>query len=128
MRGGQRQAISLVERLSGAILFARPGAPLLREASERQLDVHPLSFRALAKAARQVDLVHAHDARAHTLAAIAGGAPLVVSRRVAFPLQRGVLSSWQYGHAALSLRVSHLVAGEFPESGSPRPQICVLAQ
>jgi len=126
MRGGQRQAIYLVERLSGAILFARPGAPLLREASERQLDVHPLSFRALAKAARQVDLVHAHDARAHTLAAIAGGAPLVVSRRVAFPLKRGVLSSWKYAHAALYLAVSQFVADRLTEAGIPGQKIRVV--
>jgi len=126
MRGGQRQAIYLVERLSGAILFARPGAPLLQEASERQLDVHPLSFRALAKAARQVDLVHAHDARAHTLAAIAGGAPLVVSRRVAFPLKRGVLSSWKYAHAALYLAVSQFVADRLTEAGIPGEKIRVV--
>ncbi len=126
MRGGQWQAIYLVEHLSDATLLARPGSPLLREATKRELEVRPLSFRALATAAKQVDLVHAHDARAHTLSAIAGGAPLVVSRRVAFPLKRGVLSGWKYAHAAMYLAVSQFVADRLTEAGIPGEKIRVV--
>src|SRR5271166_1573559 len=78
MRGGQWQALYLIERLKDATLLARAGSPLLQEAQARCLDVRELSFPALARLARQVDVVHAHDARAHTLAAmgaaVAGGA------------------------------------------------------
>ena len=37
-----------------------------RKRRRRKLDVRALTFRALAAAAKQADLVHVHDARAHT--------------------------------------------------------------
>src|SRR4051794_30227732 len=108
MRGGQWQALYLVERLTGAVLLARAGSPLLEEAARRKLDVRALSLAALARAAKQTDLVHAHDARAHTLAALAASAPLlaaraplVVSRRVAFPVKRGFFSRRKYACAKM---------------------------
>ena len=101
MRGGQWQALYLIERLTDAVLLARAGSPLFEEAARRNLDVRALTFRALTAAAKQADLVHAHDARSHTLTAIAGVAPLVVSRRVAFPVKRGFFSLWKYARATL---------------------------
>jgi Glycosyl transferases group 1/Glycosyltransferase Family 4 len=53
-------------------------------------------------------LIHAHDARAHTLALL-GGKPAVVSRRVAFPVRRGVGSRWKYARAAHYIAVSQCV-------------------
>src|ERR1700688_4824325 len=103
MRGGQWQALYLVERLPEPILLAPGNAPLVQEAQEakkRKLDVRPLSFVRLVKLARQVMLTHAHDARAHTLAAMAGAAPLIVSRRVGFPVNRSLASRWKYSRAA----------------------------
>src|SRR5271168_3873736 len=94
MRGGQWQVIYLVERLRDATLLAREDSALFLEARKRGLDVRPLSFIALARLARSYDLVHAHDARAHTLAAAIPGIHLVVSRRVAFPIGRVILSRW----------------------------------
>ena len=115
MRGGQWQALYLVERLADAILLARKGSPLFEEASRRKLDVRPLGLRRLAWAARRAELVHAHDARAHALAAVVGGAPLVVSRRVAFPIKRGFFSLWKYAHGAMYLAVSKFVAARLIE-------------
>src|SRR6266404_1307851 len=116
MRGGQWQALYLIERLTGAVLLARDGSPLLREAARRKLDVRALSLASLTAAAKETDLVHAHDARAHTLAALALGAPLlaaraplVVSRRVAFPIQRGFFSRQKYACAKMYLAVSRFV-------------------
>ena len=126
MRGGQWQALYLVERLSGATLLARAGSPLFAEASRRKLDVRELSLVALAAAAKQADLVHAHDARAHTMAAIASGVPFVVSRRVAFPVKRGFLSRQKYGRASLFLAVSKFVAGQLAEAGVPESKIRVV--
>lgn len=117
MRGGQWQALYLVERLTDAVLLARAGSPLFDEAARRKLDVRALTFRALTAGAKQADLVHVHDARSHTLAAIAGVAPLVVSRRVAFPVKRGFVSLWKYARAALYLAVSQYVAARLMDAG-----------
>ena len=117
MRGGQWQALYLIERLTDAVLLARAGSPLFEEAARRKLDVRALTFRALAAAAKQADLVHAHDARSHQLAAIVGGPPLVVSRRVAFPVKRGFFSLWKYARAALYIAVSKYVAARLLDAG-----------
>jgi glycosyl transferase family 1/glycosyl transferase family 4 len=126
MRGGQWQALYLVERLTDAVLLARAGSPLFEEAARRKLNVRALSFRALAMAAREADLVHVHDARAHTLAAIAGVAPLVVSRRVAFPVKRGFYSLWKYARAALYLAVSKYVVARLMDAGIRGAKIRVV--
>ena len=126
MHGGQWQALYLVERLSDAVLLARAGSPLYAEAARRKLNVRALSFRALAMAAREADLVHVHDARAHTLAAIAGVAPLVVSRRVAFPVKRGFFSLWKYARAALYLAVSKYVVARLMDAGIRGAKIQVV--
>lgn len=55
------------------------------------------------------DLVHAHDARAHTQAWLRRRRPLVVSRRVAFPVKTGVLSRWKYAAAARYIAISEYV-------------------
>lgn len=126
MRGGQWQVLYLIERLPDAALLARAGSPLFEEAARRRLDVRALSFRALAAAAKQADLVHVHDARSHTLAVVAGVAPLVVSRRVAFPVKRGFVSSWKYARAALYLAVSRYVAACLKDAGIQETQIRVV--
>lgn len=53
------------------------------------------------------DIVHAHDAHAHTLALIAKSffnakAKLVVSRRVDFPVKNNMLSAWKYNSKHIS--------------------------
>ena len=126
MRGGQWQALYLVERLTDAVLLARAGSPLFEEATRRKLDLRALTFRALSAAAKQADLVHVHDARSHTLAAIAGGAPLVVSRRVAFPVKRGFFSLWKYARAALYIAVSKYVAAQLMDAGIRGAKIRVV--
>ena len=126
MRGGQWQALYLIERLTDAVLLVRAGSPLFEEATRRKLDVRAMTFRALSAAARQADLVHVHDARSHTLAAIAGGAPLVVSRRVAFPVKRGFFSLWKYARAALYIAVSKYVAARLMDAGIRGSKIRVV--
>jgi hypothetical protein len=126
LRGGQWQALYLIERLSDAVLLARAGSPLFEEAARRKLDIRALSFRALAAGARQADLVHVHDARAHTMAALSGIAPLIVSRRVAFPVKRGFLSGRKYARATLYLAVSNYVAARLMEAGVPGDKIRVV--
>jgi glycosyltransferase involved in cell wall biosynthesis len=123
MGGGQWQALYLIERLAEAALLAPAGSPLFQEACKRGMDVHPLTFSALLSAARRADLVHVHEARAHTLAALAGGAPVVVARRVHFPVRRSIGSRWKYGRAALYVAVSKFVASSLEASGVPKSLI-----
>jgi glycosyltransferase involved in cell wall biosynthesis len=111
MGGGQWQVIYLLERLPGAALLAR--GPLVEQARRRGIDARPLSFAALVRGARGFDLIHAHDARAHTLAVFAGAGPLVVSRRVGFPVR----SRWKYSRAARFIAVSKFVANKLMEAG-----------
>src|SRR5580693_10075929 len=106
MRGGQWQVLRLMEGLRGedvdGTLLAPPQSPLSDRARALQLDVRPLGLWALYRLARQVDLVHAHDAHTHTLAAALVRAPLLVSRRVAFPIR----SRWKYRRASRYAAVS----------------------
>jgi hypothetical protein len=120
MGGGQWQALYLMERLAEAAMLAPAGSPLFEEASKRGMDVQPLTFSALISAARRADLVHVHEARAHTFAALAGAAPLVVARRVHFPVRRSLASRWKYGRAAVYLAVSKFVASSLEASGVPK--------
>lgn len=112
MQGGQWQVLYLVERLQGATLLTR------RDGS--------LTLARLAKLARESDLVHAHDARAHTLAAMVKGAPLVVSRRVAFPVKTSALSRWKYAQAAIYLAISKFVGGKLREASVPDEKIRIV--
>jgi glycosyltransferase involved in cell wall biosynthesis len=127
MRGGQWQVLRLVEGLlaSGVdtSLAAPPEAPLYRIARERGLPVRPLGFSALTQCA---DLVHAHDARSHALAVALARAPVVVSRRVAFPIRDGLLSRWKYRSAAHFVAVSHFVRDGMVERGIPAGKISVV--
>ncbi len=126
MRGGQWQALRLIDGLRRegfeCTLLAARGSPLLQKARDTGLDARPLSWWALARISRQADLVHAHDARSHTLAAMLGGAPLVVSRRVAFPLR----SRWKYRRANRYFAVSQFVKRIMVEGGVPEERISVV--
>jgi glycosyltransferase involved in cell wall biosynthesis len=126
MRGGQWQVLRLIQGLADSgvesTLLARAGGRLFAAAQERGLQVEPLTWMRAAQAARRHDLVHAHDARSHTLAAVSGGAPLVVARRVAFPLR----SQWKYRRAARIIAVSEYVKKIVIESGVPAGRIVVV--
>jgi phosphohistidine swiveling domain-containing protein len=74
----------------------------------------------------EADIIHVHDARAHTLAAMFADKPFVVSRRVAFPLQRGWLSKWKYRRAKRFLAVSHFVAEQLMSGGIAREKIDIV--
>jgi glycosyltransferase involved in cell wall biosynthesis len=126
MRGGQWQVLRLIEGLLAqgveCALLARKNSPLFREARQRGWKVSGLSLARLALEARRYDLVHAHDARSHTMAAVTGGSSLVVARRVAFPAG----SAWKYQHAAHYIAVSRFVARVLREAGVPPARISVV--
>jgi glycosyltransferase involved in cell wall biosynthesis len=130
MRGGQYQALYLVEGLSArghaCTLLAREDGALYAEAHRGGLDVRPFRLVEVHRHLREADIVHVHDARGHTFAAIARARPLVVSRRVAFPVGRNPASRWKYAQAVLYLAVSRFVAGRLREAGVPEEKIRVV--
>ena len=113
MRGGQCQVLSLIDELRAHAV----DQTLLGPFGE------PFSIPRLRASC---DLVHAHCAKSHTLAALFARAPLVVSRRVAFPIKRGLLSRWKYSRPVLFLAVSNYVAGKLMEAGVPSRKIEVV--
>lgn len=79
--------------------------------------------------AERVDVVHAHTAHAVAVGAIATlgtRVPLVVSRRVDFPLRRNAGTRWKYGRAAAIVAISHAVAGVLRRGGVDASRIAVV--
>jgi len=126
MRGGQWQVLRLVEGLAAAgvesTLLARRDAPLYVAARKQGWRVEPLGVTRALGCLRGHQLIHAHDARSHTLGAFLRGRPLVVSRRVSFP----VGSRWKYGRARRYLAVSEFVKQVLMEGGVPEAKISVV--
>src|SRR5579863_101041 len=121
MRGGQWQVLLLMEELArrGAeqTLLARQGAPLSIAATAAGFELAPWNVPAVRDFRTRADLVHAHDARSHTVAALFGGRPLVVSRRVAFPVGRSPFSVWKYRRPRVFLAVSEFVKKQLIAGG-----------
>jgi len=126
MRGGQWQVLRLVEGLAAAgvesTLLAREGAPLYTAARKQGWRVEPLGITRAMGCLRGHSLIHAHDARSHSLGAFLRGRPLVVSRRVSFP----VGSRWKYGRARRYLAVSEFVKKVLMRGGVPEEKISVV--
>ena len=117
-RGGEQQIAWLHQRLAARgvrqRLVCAAGSELARRAARAGADVveapgrggaDPRFARALARASAGA-LVHAHDPNAHAAAVLARAlfrspAPVVLSRRVAFPIGRGALTRWKYDHPAI---------------------------
>lgn len=128
MRGGQWQALMLMRALArrGHLqrLLGRAGSPLLDRAQRDGVATTPLRPGLRLPAA---DIIHAHDAGAHTAAVSrARSAPLVVARRVAFPVRRGWLSRQKYGRADHYIAVSRYVARELQHAGIAEDRISVI--
>jgi len=125
MRGGQWQVYRLVAGLHRegvqCTLLARPESPLLEMARRAGLPAEALGVRRAIRLGQAYDLVHAHDARSHTLGMLAGK-PLVVSRRVAFPVR----SHWKYARARHYLAVSRFVRAVLLAGGVPEEKISVV--
>lgn len=129
MRGGQWQVLRLMDGLRNVghenVLLARTGSPLALEAGGRGIETHGLTLLSVARLSH-AGIMHAHDARSHTAAALAGRGPLVVSRRVAFPVHENPLSHWKYRRAARYIAVSHFVERMLIQAGIEAPKISVI--
>lgn len=127
LRGGQYQVLLLLRLLRTAghesILMARADGPLFARASELGFETVRASVWQLRCLSAGFDLVHVHDARAHTWAALAARKRFVVARRVAFPVSRSPLSKIKYARATRFLAVSEFVSGELKAAGVPGSKI-----
>ena len=126
MRGGQWQVLRLIGGLSAAgiesTLLARAEGPLFAAAHKQGWRVEPLGLTRAVRELRNHDLVHAHDARTHTLGTLLRSRPLVVARRVAFP----VGSRWKYGKARRYIAVSEFVKNVLVAGGVAPEKISVV--
>jgi glycosyltransferase involved in cell wall biosynthesis len=143
-RGGEHQLLLLLRGLdagSPALTVCQPASPLATALTEAGAPVLPLAMRgslhlgaawAIRRAIRAhgITLVHAHTSHAHGLAALAcrgTGVPLVVTRRVDFPLKRGWFSRWKYVAAVTRYAaVSHAVARVLAAGGVAPERIEVI--
>jgi len=126
-RGGQWQVLALLQGLgAGSTLLTASDSPLMKAARDRGIDAQPLNMLSIATLSKRADLTHAHDARSHTWAATLSGCPLVVSRRVAFPVGPSFLSRWKYGRAERYLAVSEHVKRTLVEDEVPETKISVV--
>jgi glycosyltransferase involved in cell wall biosynthesis len=143
-RGGERQALWLAvemrRRGHTSVVAARLGEPMAIRAAEAGLavvDCQPateLDPRAAWRLRRdllawRIGVVHAHTAHAVAIGALATlgtGVPLVVSRRVDFPLRANVGTRWKYGRAASIVAVSNAVANVLVAGGIARDRIAVV--
>lgn len=127
-RGGERQTLWLATELArrghGSPIGARPTEPLAARARDAGLTVIPCAplfeadplaaarlRRAIAR--HRIDIVHAHTAHAAALGALAtlgSRVPLVVARRVDFPLRDNLGTRLKYGRARAIVAVSGAVA------------------
>jgi glycosyltransferase involved in cell wall biosynthesis len=151
-RGGQRQVFLLATGLRDlgyrTLIVAPAGSPLIRRADQAGIPTYRLTLRGewdirsareLRAVAREwnASIVHAHDARSHSIARLAllgaRKTRLVVTRRVAFPPKQ-VRLKYKYGvdqFIAISQAVkSVMVKAGVPEkrievvySGVPAPQV-----
>lgn len=107
MQGGQWQVLYLLRGLR------ERGHEVALEA-RGELAAIAGSERFPRRLAGRPDIIHAHDARAHTQAWLRRLQPLVVSRRVAFPIGRGVFSRCKYAAARHYVAISQCVRQQLP--------------
>jgi glycosyltransferase involved in cell wall biosynthesis len=130
MRGGQWQVLRLMKGLAArgeeTLLMAREDGVLISRARAAGLAVRPFSLLALPQLSRQFDLVHAHDSHSHGFAAMFPRVPIVVSRRVAFPVRKGFLTRRKYARADVYIAVSRYVANLLADGDIPEHKIEVV--
>jgi glycosyltransferase involved in cell wall biosynthesis len=142
-RGGQRQvfllAMGLRDRGYRTLIVAPTGSPLIRRAEKAGLPTYRLTLRGEwdIRSARELravatewsaDVVHAHDARSHSIARLAllgkRNTRLVVTRRVAFPPKQ-VRLKYRHGVDAF-IAISQAVKSVMVKAGVPENRIEVV--
>ena len=142
-RGGQNQALLMLEGLNArdhvAELVSPEGSALGERAEARGATVHHVSSHLYRISAagkiselvktNQFDLVHANEAHAVTAAWLARAhrrIPLVISRRVGYPLGKNWITRSRYAAATRILPISNWVAERLTSSGIPSEKMTVV--
>ena len=142
-RGGQRQVFLLSTGLRDmgyrTLVVAPAGSPLIRRAERAGLPTYRLTLRGEwdLRSARELravatewkaDIVHAHDARSHSIGRIAllgkRKTRLVVTRRVAYPPKQ-VRLKYRYGIDAF-IAISNAVRQVMVKAGVPANKVEVV--
>jgi glycosyltransferase involved in cell wall biosynthesis len=142
-RGGQRQVFLLATGLRDlgyrTLVVAPTGSPLIRRAEHAGLPTYRLTMRGEwdIRSARELravtsewkaDIVHAHDARAHSIARLAllgkRKTRLIVTRRVAFTPKQ-VRLKYRHGIDAF-IAISNAVKAVMVKAGVPSDRIDVV--
>ncbi len=120
-RGGEQQAAYLVGQLNEmqttCVLLCPTDAPIIQRFKNSNLKIETFKKGAsinlsLARQIKklcqkhQIDLIHTHDSRAHTAAFLSAWlfgnkCPLVISRRVDFPVSSSWFSHLKYNHSSI---------------------------
>jgi glycosyltransferase involved in cell wall biosynthesis len=142
-RGGQHQALLLLQGLRerghdpeliavrDSLLASRAveiGAPVHVADPKRRRLTAALQIRKLVRD-RGIDLVHANEPHALSSAWLARAhrvVPIVISRRIALPLSKGLFSLARYRAAARVVAVSHFVEQSVIQSGLPADRVSVI--
>jgi len=130
-RGGEQQAayLAIALKMSGInqLVLCPAESVLSAKMKEAHIPVSTYSSRGLLnlKLARRIttlcgenkfDIIHCHDSHAHSAAVLSAAVfnnkvPMIVSRRVDFPVSGNFLSRWKYNHPAVKkiLCVSEMI-------------------
>jgi hypothetical protein len=128
MRGGQWQSLYLARGLRerGVPVRMLVRGELGTAARAEGFDAQNWGLAAMCRLSRWAEVAHTQDARSHTVAALVSRCPLVVSRRVAFPLRGSAPSRWKYRRAARYIAVSRFVAARLADAGVLADRIAVV--
>jgi glycosyltransferase involved in cell wall biosynthesis len=143
-RGGESQLHLLVRGLPAAwptLTVCQPASPLAEALGRESLPCAGLAMGGqldvaaawrLCRLARRVGAraLHAHTSHGHALALLAAagtGIPVLVTRRVDFPVKRGLGARWKYGGAVRRfIAVSGAVAAVLAAGGVAPERIAVI--
>ena len=143
-RGGENQVLLLAKGLTKnyiPVVLCPPGSRMAAAAKDAglsvvehamrgQWDIAAIRFLRRYLHEHPIALVHAHTSHAHSLAALAllgRREPLVVTRRVDFPIKRGFIARWKYGRAVTCFAaVSKGVQSVMIAGGVPAERIAVI--
>ncbi len=144
-RGGEQQIAYLVEELSKIgvenTIACRTDSAFAAYCLQKNWEHVDLPFKGstdlrttagIKKICKQekVDLIHMHSAKSHSLAVLShllgNTTPLVLSRRVDFPIRNNFLTQWKYNHAAIKkiICVSHTIE-QIVRRNIRRPERCL---
>jgi len=142
-RGGQNQALLTLKGLRHrghvAELVASRGSALGHRAAPEGIPVHRVSrklfryaavhkIRSLLKQGR-FDVIHVNEAHALTAAWLARAhkfAPMIISRRVGFPLRQSKVGLARFRAASRIIAISDWVKDQAVASGAPRDKMAIV--